>query len=64
MDVNEHKRLSNFNTRTQIKVKEQSFYCCSTLHRHSWVFNNEHTSCPEMIVKQPPAVEEKAWSFS
>ena len=44
MDVNEHERLSNITLKTQIKVKEQCFYCCSTLHCHSKVFNNEDKS--------------------
>ena len=35
MDVNEHERLSNITLRkTQIKVKDQRFYCCSTFQSH------------------------------
>ena len=37
MDVNKHERLSNFTLQIQIKVKEQHFHCCSTLHGHSRV---------------------------
>jgi V8-like Glu-specific endopeptidase len=32
----------------QFKVKEQSMYCCSTLHSHIWVLNNEHNSYPHL----------------
>jgi len=35
MDLNENERLSNFTLRHKIKVKERSFYCCSTFHSHS-----------------------------
>jgi hypothetical protein len=38
-------------TWTQIKVKEQRFYCCSTFHSHCRAFNNDHNSYPKMIVK-------------
>ncbi len=44
MVVNEHVKLSNFTLKTQIKVKEQCFYCCSILPSHSRVFNNKHRS--------------------
>ena len=50
MDVNEHGRLSNFTLWSQIKVKEQHFYCCFTFN-HSSVFKNEHNSYPKMSVK-------------
>ena len=34
MNENEHERLSNLYNRTQIKVRKQRCYCCSTLHSH------------------------------
>jgi len=37
---------------TQNKVKEHLFYCCSTFHSHSRVFNNGHNSYPKMSVKR------------
>jgi hypothetical protein len=40
---------------TQIKVKKQCFYCCSTFHSHSRVFNNEQNSYCKMNVKQSVA---------
>jgi hypothetical protein len=45
MDVNEHERVETIQvyTLTQIKVKKQCFYYCSTFHSHSRIFNNEHT---------------------
>ena len=33
---------SKFYFLTQIKLKEHSFYCCSTFHSHSRIFINEH----------------------
>ena len=52
MDGNEHENLLNFTTpRHKTKTKEQHFYCCSTFHSHSRVFNNEHNSYPKMSVK-------------
>ena len=45
MNVNEQKIIKHY-TSTQIKVKEQHFYCCSTFHSHSRIFNNEHNSYP------------------
>ena len=41
MDVNEYERLFNI---TQMKVKEQHFHCCSTVHSHRKVFNSEKNS--------------------
>ena len=38
---------------TQIIVKEQLFYCCSTFNSHCRVFDNEHNSYPKMSVKCP-----------
>ena len=38
---------------TQIIVKEQLFYCCSTFNSHCRVFDNEHNSYPKMSVKWP-----------
>ena len=35
-------------TSTQIKVKEQRFYCGFTFHSHCRVFNNEHNSYHKM----------------
>ena len=55
IDVSEYERLSNNTLGTKIKVKEQHFYCCSTLHSNSKVFNNEHNSYPKMSVKRPLA---------
>ena len=49
MDVNEDERLIKFDTKTQIKVEEQHFYCCSTFHSHSNIFNN---GCHGQIVWQ------------
>jgi len=37
----------------KIRLKEQRFYCCSTVNSHSRVFNNENNSCPNLSVKQP-----------
>ena len=37
-------------TWTQIKVKEQSFYCRSKFHGHSKVFDNEQYSYTNMSV--------------
>jgi len=40
-------------SKKQIKVKEQHFYCfycCSTFHSHSRVFNNEHNTYPKRSV--------------
>jgi hypothetical protein len=51
MDVNEHERLSNFTLRNILKVREQRFYYCSTLHSHSMVFNNEFITCSKMSEK-------------
>jgi len=42
---------NKFYTYTQIKVKEQIFYCCSTFHSHGCVLSNEYYSYPEMSVK-------------
>jgi len=42
-------------SRTEIKVKEQCFYCCSASHSHSMVFKNEQNSYPKMSVKRPLA---------
>jgi hypothetical protein len=41
-DIDEHERLSNISLLH--KLREQCFYCCSTLHRHSRTFNNEQKS--------------------
>ena len=40
---------------TQINVKEQYFYCCSTFHSHSRIFNNENN--PYHKCEMAPAVE-------
>jgi len=42
-----------FLVRKNMDVNEQCFYCCSTFHSHSRVFNNEQNSYPKMSVKQP-----------
>jgi hypothetical protein len=42
-------------TWTQIKVKEQHFYCCLTFHSHSSIFNNERNSYP--ITSVIPSLE-------
>ena len=42
-------------TWTQIKVKEQHFYCCLTFHSHSSIFNNELNSYP--ITSVIPSLE-------
>ena len=52
MDFNEHERLSNITLKTQIKVKVQRGYWFATLHSDSSVFNNEHSSYPNMCVKR------------
>jgi hypothetical protein len=39
MDAKEHERLSNITLKTQIKVKEQRFHCCSTFHMHFEICN-------------------------
>ena len=55
MDANEHERLSNITLMTQVKVKEQCFYCCSTLQSHSIrVFNDDHNSYLKMSVTPFP----------
>ena len=41
-DIDEHEKLSNISPIH--KLREQCFYCCSTLHRHSRTFNNEQDS--------------------
>ena len=38
--VNENEKLFNMTLKTQIKVKEQYFYCCSTFHSHNRIFNS------------------------
>ena len=41
---NEDERLINYSIlhlKIQIKVKEEDFYCCSTLHSHIRIINNE-----------------------
>jgi hypothetical protein len=35
-----------------MQLKEQHFYCCSTFHSHSRVFNNEHDLYAIISVKQ------------
>jgi len=53
MDVNEYERLSNITHKTQNEAKEHHFYCCSTFHSYSRVFNNESNSYTnKMSVKQ------------
>ena len=42
-------------TQTHIKVKKQRVYCCSAIHSHCRIFNNEHNYYPEMSVKWPVA---------
>jgi len=45
MDIKWWGETIQLSTYTQIKVvKDQHFYCCSTFHSHSSVFNNEHNS--------------------
>ena len=51
MDVNKHERLSNITLRHKLKLINNTFYCCSTFHSHSRVFNNENNSYPIMSVK-------------
>ena len=41
MDINDRENIKLY-TLTQVKAKEQHFYCCSTFHNHSRVFSNEH----------------------
>ena len=41
------------NITLQHKLKEEDFYCCSTFHNHSRVFNKENNSYPKMSVKRP-----------
>jgi hypothetical protein len=38
-------------TKTQIKVQERHMYCCSILHSHGSILNNEHNSLHEINVK-------------
>jgi hypothetical protein len=45
-------KLAHFTLKTQIKVKEEIFYCCSTFDSHNRVFNNKHNSYPKMSKKQ------------
>ena len=45
------KKWPQLDTYAQIKVNEQSLYCCSTYFSHSSVFNNEHNPYPKMSVK-------------
>ena len=52
MDINDRENIKLY-TLTQVKAKEQHFYCCSTFHNHSRVFINENNSWPKMSVKQP-----------
>ncbi len=48
-------RLLNITLKTQVKVKEQCFYCCFTLQSHSIrVFNNNHNSYLKMSVNPHP----------
>jgi hypothetical protein len=35
-------KLAHFTLQTQIKVKEELFYCCSTFDSYNRVFNKEH----------------------
>ena len=52
MDVNEHERPSNITETHKVNIKEQRFYCFSTFHSHSRVFNNEknlHLKMSEMV---------------
>jgi hypothetical protein len=39
-------KLAHFTLQTQIKVKEELFYCCSTFDSYNRVFNKEHDSYP------------------
>jgi hypothetical protein len=45
-------KLAHFTLQTQIKVKEELFYCCSTFDSHNRVFNNKHNSYPKISKKQ------------
>ena len=47
-----------------IKVKKHWFYCCSTLHTHSRVFNNDNKSYPKMKMKRPLSLMSAALSMS
>jgi len=49
INVYEYKKLSNFTLRH--KVEKDCFYCCSTFHSHSRVFNHEQNSHSKMSVK-------------
>jgi hypothetical protein len=51
MDVNEHQKLLSNTLKTLIEVNEQDYYCCSTFHSHSRVFNNESNSYVKMSAK-------------
>ena len=50
-DINDYESLSNITLRNKLKVREQRFYCCSTFHSFSNIFNKVHTSYVEMSVK-------------
>jgi hypothetical protein len=39
-------KLAHFTLQTQIKVKEELCYCCSTFDSYNRVFNKEHDSYP------------------
>ena len=57
MDVNERERLSNVTLRHNIKVEEHCFYCCSTFHSHSKVFNNENNSYAKNECETAPSLQ-------
>jgi hypothetical protein len=61
MDVNKHERLSNITLkRHKLKLINNTFYCCSTLHSHSGVFNN---AGEDPGGHAPPLKLEKIWFF-
>ena len=49
---------------THITVREQPFYCCSTFHRHSRIFNNEQNSYHKMSVNLPLVFSLQTWFSS
>ena len=50
-----HERPSKFILKTQIKVKEQLFNCCSIFYATIRIFNKEHISYPKVSIKTPLA---------
>jgi len=58
MDGNKQ-RLSNITLKH--KIKEQHFYCCSTFHSHSRVFNNENNSYTKMTTSRHLCGSDVIW---